>query len=147
MHSIYDNVAVKKSIAPESDAGGSAVNGGVVDTIGFNTGMLSFESGAISGSPSATSIAVKLQEGDASDGSDMEDALDNTGTVIGGTVTAENTELLARIEGLGTNRKRYLRVVETTTFTGGTSPAVLVHANILLGRPGELPANTDESNT
>ena len=147
MHSIYDNVAVKKSIAPESDAGGSAVNGGVVDTIGFNTGMLSFESGAISGSPSATSIAVKLQEGDASDGSDMEDALDNTGTVIGGTVTAENTELLARIEGLGTNRKRYLRVVETTTFTGGTSPAVLVHANILLGRPSELPANTNESNT
>ncbi len=147
MHSIYDNVAVEKSLAPQSDTGGGAVKGGVVDTIGFNTGMLAFESGAISGTPDATSIEVKLQEGDASDGSDMADALDNTGTVIGGTVTAENTELLARIEGLGTNRKRYLRVLETTTFTGGMTPAVLVHANILLGRADSLPANTDVSNT
>jgi hypothetical protein len=147
MHSIYDNVAVQKSLAPQGDTGGSPVNGGVVDTLGFNTGMLAFESGAISGSPSAISIAVKLQESDASDGSGMADALDNTGTVIGGTVTAANTELLARVEGLGANRKRYLRVVETTTFTGGTTPAVHIHANILLGRPGELPVNTNTSNT
>ena len=147
MHSLYDNVAVSKSLAPQSDTGGSAVDGAVVDTLGYNSAMLSFESGAISGSPSATSIAVKLQEGNASDGSDMADAHDNTGTVIGGTVTAAGTELLARIEGLGTNRKRYLRVVETTTFTGGSSPSVHVHANILLGNADSLPANTGTSNT
>ena len=147
MRSIYDNVTVSKSIAPQSDAGGSAVNGGVIDTLGYNTAMLVFESGAISGSPSATSIAVKLQEGALADGSDMADAKDNTATNIGGTVTAANTVLLARIEGLGTNRKRYLRVVETTTFTSGTSPAVLVHGNILLGRGSPKPSNTGVSNT
>lgn len=146
MHSLYDNVAVTKSISPESDLGGSPVDGASVDTLGYETAMLVFESGAISGSPSATSIAVKLQE--SADGSTgWADANDNTGTPIGGTVTAANSVLLARIEGLGTNRKRYLRVVETTTFTGGTSPAVLVHGNILLGRGLEKPANSAQSNT
>ena len=146
MHSIYDDVAVSKSIAPQSDSGGSAVNGGVVDTIGYETAMLVFEAGDISGTPDATSVAVKLQEGSLADGSDMADAKDNTGTVIGGTLT-DSGVFLSRIEGLGLNRKRYLRVVETTTFTNGTTPAVLVHGNILLGRGLEKPANTGASNT
>ena len=146
MHSIYDNVAVSKSIAPQSDSGGSAVDGAVVDTLGYETAMIVFEAGAISGTPDATSIAVKLQEGDAADGSDMADAKDNTETVIGGTITAPGV-LLARVEGLGLNRKRYLRVVETTTFTNGTTPAVSVHGNILLGRGLQKPANADVSNT
>ncbi len=145
MHSIYDNVAVSKSIAPQSDTGGSAVDGSAVDTIGYETAMIVFEAGAISGAPSATSIAVKLQE--SADGStNWGDALDNTGTVIGGTITAAGV-LLARIEGLGLNRKRYLRAVETTAFTGGTSPSVAVHGNILMGRGLEKPANTAASNT
>lgn len=145
MHSLYDEVAVEKSLAPQSDSGGSAVDGSAVDTMGYNTAMLTFEAGAISGSPSATSIAAKVQE--SADGStNWADALDNTGTVIGGTLTASGV-LLARIEGLGLERKRYLRAVETTTFTGGTSPAVLVHGNILLGRGFEKPANSGVSNT
>lgn len=145
MHSIYDDVAVSKSIAPQSDSGGSAVDGASVDTMGYETAMIVFEAGAISGAPSATSIAVTLQE--SADGStNWGNALDNTGTVIGGTITAAGI-LLARIEGLGLNRKRFLRAVETTTFTGGTSPAVLVHANILLGRGLEMPANAGVSNT
>ena len=146
MHSIYDEVAVFPSIVPKGDSGGSPVNGAVVDTIGYGTAMLSFEAGANSGSPDAISIAVKLQEGDLADGSDMADAKDNTGTVIGGTSNGSGV-LLARIEGLGLNRKRYLRVVETTTFTGGTGPSVAVHANILLGRGMEKPANAGVSNT
>lgn len=146
MHSLYDNVAVDPSLAPQSDAGGSPVDGASVDTLGYNTAMLVLESGAISGSPSATAIAVKLQE--SADGSTgWADANDETGAPIGGTVTEANKVLLARIEGLGTNRKRYLRVVETTTFTGGTSPTVLVHGNILLGRGLEKPANSAQSNT
>ncbi len=146
MRSIYDNVGVSKSLVPQSDTGGSAVNGSAIDTLGFNTAMLVFESGAVSGAPTTTSIAVKVQES-ANGSSGWGDALDNTGTVIGGTVTAASTQLLARIEGLGLNRKRYLRVVETTTFSGGTSPAVLVHGNILLGRAFGKPTNSAVSNT
>lgn len=145
MHSIYDNVEVQKSLAPQSDAGGSEVDGSSVDTLGYNTAMLVFETGAASGSPSAIAIDVRLQESD--DNSSWSDAKDNTVTVIGGQVTEENHVLLARIEGLGLNRKRYLRVIETTTFTGGTSPAIEVHSNILLDRGSEKPANTGESNT
>lgn len=147
MRTIYDNVGVAKSIVPQSDSGGSPVNGSVVDTLGYNSAMLVLGTGAISGSPTTTSIAVKLQEGSLADGSDMADAKDNTGTNIGGTITAAGSILLARIEGLSTNRKRYLRIVETTTFSGGSTPAVLVHANILLGRGSAKPANTGVSNT
>jgi hypothetical protein len=145
MHSIYDNVEVSKSIAPQSDAGGSALNGAGVDTLGYNTAMLVFETGAASGSPSAISIDVRLQESD--DNTNWSDAIDNSVTVIGGAVTEENHVLLARIEGLGLNRKRYLRVIETTTFTGGTSPAIEVHSNILLDRSEQKPTNTGVSNT
>ena len=145
MHSVYDNIAVSKSIAPQGDTGGSAVDGSSVDTIGYESALLVFEAGAISGSPSATAIAVKLQE--SADGSTKwGDALDNTGVAIGGSLTTSGV-LLARIEGLGQNRKRYLRVVETTTFTDGTSPAVQVHGNILLGRGLQKPANSAASNT
>ncbi len=145
MHSIYDNVEVQKSLAPQSDDGGSEVDGAGVDTLGYNTAMLVFETGAASGTPDAIAIDVRLQESD--DNTNWADAKDNTDTVIGAQVTEENHVLLARVEGLGLNRKRYLRVVETTTFTGGTTPKILVHGNIMLGRGEQKPANTGESNT
>ncbi len=141
MHSIYDNVAVTESIVPQSDTGGGDVNGTIVDTMGFGSAVLSFQAGQVSGTPDSISIAVKLQEGDQADGSDMADARDHAGNVIGGT-TADHSVILARIEGLGLNRKRYLRVVETTTFSGGSSPAVAVHASILLGRAFTEPVQS-----
>lgn len=149
MRSIYDNVAVTASIDPQSITS-SAVNGAAVDTEGYNTAMLRFRSAAATGSPTPTAtIAVKLQEGTKSDSSDMADALDNTGTVIGGTVSVISAAapLVARIEGLGSNRKRYLRVVATPSFVGGTTPAALVFGEVILGRAFQSPVNTAVSNT
>ena len=145
MHSLYDNIDVSKSIAPQDDSGGAEVDGVSVDTLGYDTALLVFETGAITGTPTATSVAVKLQE--SADDLNWSDAKDNTDAVIGGTITAAGQILLARIEGLGLNRARYLRVVETTTFTDGTTPAISVHASILLGRGLEKPANSAVSNT
>jgi hypothetical protein len=57
-------------------------------------------------------------------------------------------DLEARIEGLNLNRKRYLRAVVTPTFTGGSSPAAPVIAEIVQGGPPQqLPVTTVVSNT
>lgn len=147
MRSVYDNISVINSIPQTNDSGGSAVNGAAVDTKGYNSAMAHFRNEAASGSPSASSIVWKLQESNSS-GSGFGDALDNTGTVIGGTLDGTQiNDVFARIEGLGTNRKRYLRVVETITFTGGTSPKNLVVGEIVLGRAFTKPVTSTVSNT
>ena len=46
-------------------------------------------------------------------------------------------------------RKRYLRIVLTPAFTGGTSPAILTYAEFI-GSPGnglQLPVRATVSNT
>jgi hypothetical protein len=92
---------------------------------------------------------VKLQE--SADGStNWGDALDNTGTVIGFTLASLNSAAAigaARVEGLNLNRKRYLRVVVTPTFTSGTSPACITYGELIFGNAQQLPVTTATSNT
>ena len=65
-----------------------------------------------------------------------------------GTTLSFTTDGEARIEGLGLNRKRYLRASVTPTYTGGTAPACAVVAEIVQGGPPQqLPTNTAVSNT
>ncbi len=147
MRSLYDNLGIGESLDPQSISGSTAVNGTSVDTKGNNTAVIRARGAAASGAPSAATLAVKLQE--SSDNSTFTDALDNTGTVIGFTLTVTSAVAsgLARIEGLGLNRKRYLRAVITPTFTGGTTPASVAFAEILLGRAFQRPTVTATSNT
>jgi hypothetical protein len=92
-------------------------------------------------------------------------AINNTGTLSTSTITisanatSSNTaetltlsaENYARIEGLGLNRHRFLRVVVTPAFTGGTSPAILGFGALIIGNAGErpivTPTNAAVSNT
>jgi len=149
MKSLYENVQFSTSIDCQSNTG-SEIDGSAIDTVGFNTAVLRVRVSAASGSPSPSTVAVKLQECATSNGN-FADALDNTGVVIGGTAAitaAAGADLEARIEGLNNlNRKRYLRVVATPTFVGGTTPACIVFGEIVLGRGFELPSVTANSNT
>jgi hypothetical protein len=99
--------------------------------------------------PSVATLAVKVQE--SADGStSWTDALDNTGVAIGFTldVHAADGFNAARIEGLGLNRKRYLRAVATPSFTGGTTPAIVANAEIVFGADSSpLPVTASVSNT
>jgi len=151
MRSLYDNVKLTgvTSISPQSVTGSSAVNGTVIDTKGYSSGALVAYAVKSTSNPSAATLAVKLQEGTLANGGDMADALDNTGTVIGFTLNAvaADAENAARIEGLGLNRKRYLRIVVTPAYTGGTSPSMVSAADILLGRGYVRPTQTTTSNT
>ncbi len=149
MDTVYDNIAVigGTSVAPQSISGSTAVDGSSVSTEGYASAELYAYGAAASGSPSAATLAVKLQE--SSDNSTWTDALDNTGTVIGFTltVTSAKAENAARIEGLNLNRKTYLRAVVTPAFTGGTSPASEAYAQILLGAALQKPVDSNVSNT
>ena len=147
--SAYDDVHNVSSIIPQSVSGSSAVDGVSVDTQGYENAKLHIYAAEATGSPSAGSLAVTLQE--SADGStNWSNALDNTGTVIGFTLTGLQAAAgvnAARIEGLNLNRKRYLRIVVTPTFTGGSSPATLVYGEIIFGGAQQLPVTTTQSNT
>jgi hypothetical protein len=148
--SIYDNVKIigGVSVAPQSVSGASAVNGTGINTTSYTDAVVRAYGAAASGAPSGASLVVTVQE--SSDNSTWSNALDNTGTVIGFTLTVTSVaaENIARIEGLGLNRKTYLRAVITPTFTGGTSPASIAYAELIMGGPAQqLPTDTNSSNT
>jgi len=155
----YDNVQHKSvtasSVAVQSISGGSAVNQDSIDTVqdanvgGAESLMVHVRAEIASGSPTAATLAFKLQE--SSDNSTWADATDNTGTVIGATLNVKTVAVdsYVRVEGIGLNRKRYLRLVYTPSFTSGTSPATLVYGEVI-GAPGNgatLPVRTAISNT
>jgi hypothetical protein len=143
----YDDVLVApstvSSVAINSLTGSSAVNGDSIDTaVTFDADsiMVHVRTEIASGSPSAASVAWALQE--SSDNSTFTAALDNTGTAIGATLNTKTVaqDSYARVEGVMLNRKRYLRIVLTPTYTSGTSPATLAYAEFI-GAPGNGQVN------
>src|SRR5580698_7979004 len=140
----YDDVAVQpstvSSVAIQSLTGSSAVNGDGVDTAqgallgGVESLMVHVRAEIASGSPSAATVAWALQESNDNGVSDAwAAAKDNTGTAIGATLNVHTVAVdsYARVEGIMLNRKRYLRIVLTPTFSSGTSPAILTVAEFI----------------
>jgi len=147
--SAYDDIRNVSSIIPQSVSGSSAVDGVSVDTSGYDNAKVHVYSAQASGSPSAASLVVTLQE--SVDNVNWTNALDNTGVVIGFTLSGLQAAAgvnQARVEGLNLNRHRYLRVVVTPSFTGGSSPAVLVYGELIFGGGAQqLPITTTPSDT
>jgi len=161
----YDNVYQKSSavssVAINSLTGSSAVNGDSIDTVlaGLESLMVHVRAEISTSNPSVATVAWKLQE--SSDNSSFADAQDNTGTVIGATLNVKTVAVdsYARVEGINLyngasaapfgGRKRYLRIVLTPAFTGGTSPAILAYGQFIgtLGNGAQVPTRTTASNT
>jgi len=162
----YDDVmhssSTVSSVAIQSLTGSSAVNGDALDTgtvFDADSVMIHVRAEIASGAPSAATVAWALQE--SLDNSTWVAANDNTGTAIGATLNVHTVAVdsYARVEGIMLNnaatsgaqggRKRYLRIVLTPAFTGGTSPAILTYAEFI-GAPGNgavFPIRTAVSNT
>jgi hypothetical protein len=132
MYDTGSEVKTLRAISPQSDSGGAAVNGVVIDRSGFDSLVATFITGATSGNPTGISVACKVQHGNASDGSDMAD-------ITGATATITSANSVAEINVDCRGLKKYVRAVETTTLTGGTSPTILVAATITLGQAVEKP--------
>jgi len=119
-------------VAPIAQVAGSA-NGVIIDRFGFLDAIVHLGLGAATGTPTAQGVSLKIQTGAVADGSDM---VDVTSTTIAA-LTANNLQAELDIDLSG--YKRYIRAVITTTFTGGTTPAIPVAVTIALGNATNIP--------
>jgi hypothetical protein len=138
------STAIGFTLAPLIGATGNLVSGSNIITsmssiAGINVGAIVYGTGlaaslgaVVTAILSTTSIQVSR----------------NATSAQTGTTLSFSTDGEARIEGLGLNRKRYLRAVVTPTYTGGTTPACAVIAEIVQGGPPyQLPVPLAVSNT
>jgi len=126
MSYVGTDIATSLQIAPVSKSSTQTASGTVLSRAGYGSATFTFLTGAASGSPTAISVACKVQTGDAANGSDMADISGATATI-----TAENTAAEINVDLSGC--KKYVRAYLTVTLTGGTSPTILVAATAALG--------------
>ncbi len=152
MRSVYDNLNVSGLVALFNTAATALQVGSGVDTKGYNSAALRVLAAPVGAGIVVTnqvSVVALLEE--SADNVTFTAALDNTGTQIQCSPQATVTAVVAsaRIEGLGQQRLRYLRI----RVKGGTPTAgVIVQAHtavalLELGRAYNNPVNTTVSNT
>jgi hypothetical protein len=122
-----------------TNAAAGTINGAAIDRMAaggrdaFMSCVLHGMCGDATGAPSARTVDFKLQDSD--DGSTG--WADITGSSVS-QLTANDTDAEKGVN-LG-GAKRYIRAVAIVGFTGGTSPAIPVAADVVLGGAKELPA-------
>jgi hypothetical protein len=153
--SIYDGVAFQGgvSLPPQSFSGSSAVNGNTVNTSGFTDACLRAYAAAASGSPTGASLVVTLQESTTGN-SGWANALDNTGTVIGFTLTpplsltANTVSGSNQLSNFSSNTGLYVgQAVSGTGIPTGTVITALVLAASAANTTATMSANATSSNT
>lgn len=126
------------SVFPESAAAGT-INGTSIDRTLHNLAgscVLHQVVGAETGAPTATSVQTTLQH--SPDNATWSNYQIGTAVQQTAALTGANSENTAAIDLTGAYR--FIRAVTTVAFTGGTSPAILVAADIILGGERELAA-------
>lgn len=123
-----------------SQSASAAVNGNSIDRFAHSVPgscLLHQDLGAVTGSPTAVSVVTVLQ--DSADGVTFANYLPD-GVNVAQTPAATAADTDAQVAVDLTAARRYIRAVTTPTFTGGTSPAALVAANVILGGENTQPA-------
>lgn len=118
----------------DSIATDTTVNGTEIDrhTYDMQSCVLVVGTGSATGSPSAQSVAGKLQH-TATTGASYVD-------VTSGAITAITTDdTVATVDINCAPLNRYLRVVVTATLTGGSTPKIPVWAALIYGGGQALP--------
>lgn len=108
-----------------------ATDGKLIDRQGFLSAVLGAEVTAINGNPESVSLNVEVLTGDSADGTDL--ALTTDPLVIMGDA--------GDIYGLGLYNvdidlvgcKRYVKLVPTPVFSGGTTPGISADYAVALG--------------
>lgn len=138
MRSVYD--AVKALAAVRPVAASAAATAIAIDTLGFNSAMFVIQNGAATGTPDSYTVDAKVQECATSGGQ----YADVTGATLV-QITADSKTGTIRVEGLGTSRMRYLKLIITPAMTGGTSPKALISGSVLLGRAFQAPVGNSST--
>ncbi|QSQ10763.1 hypothetical protein [Myxococcus landrumensis] len=125
-------VGIRPGTVPAAVGAGTR-SSAAVDRLGFDSCVLAATTGATTGTPSAMSLAAKLQE--STDG--QNGWTDLPGAAVE-PLTAPNG--VARVNVRLSTARRYVRVVETVTLTSGTSPTLGASSLLVLCGPDEIPA-------
>lgn len=134
-------VAAVTSVAAQSIT--AAVNGSSIDRQAHSTPLscvLHLSLGAVGGAPSAIGAVAKIQH--APDNSSWVDYKPD-GVNVATTAALASTSATEQETSLSVDlslASRFLRVVVTPNFTGGTSPSVLGLAELILGGEQTLAA-------
>ena len=111
---------------------GATHNGKVLNRELFNTIVWLVQGGATTGTPTSFTVDAKVQESDASDGTGMTDAA--VGDFGGVAITQQTAASFAvELESDLQKLKKFVRIVVTTAFVGGTSPTIPVDVCATLG--------------
>ena len=129
---LIENAYILPAIYPSAPFSAGVENGVVTDRVCFHDAILGVAVGAATGTPTSFTVDVKVQTGDESNGSDMADYEDVDGNVYNiSTLLADNTYTFKNIVLEGA--KKYIRIVLTVAFVGGTDPTIPVSVNFVLG--------------
>ena len=122
-----------RSGTPPAEVSAGTRNGTAINRIGFDSCVLVAQSGAASGGPSAFTLDAKLQ--DSADGATG--WADITGAAVQQITTANG---IARVNVSLPTARRFVRVVEAVTLTGGSGPKLGAACSLVLCGPDEIPA-------
>lgn len=125
-------VKAATGIDPKSEDG-TGQNGSSIDRSGFASCVLVGQNGAATGSPTSYTVDFKLQE--SADGSTGWSDISGAAVTQ---ITADDQLEYVDVDLSGV--KQYIRVVEATSFTGGSSPTVPASATVVLGGAQDMPA-------
>lgn len=125
-------VGIRLGTVPAAVGAGTR-NSAAIDRMGFDSCVLCASTGATTGTPTALSLAAKLQ--------DSADGQNGWAELSGAAVEPlSSPNAVARVNVRLPTAKRYLRVVETVALTGGTAPTLGASSLIVLCGPDEIPA-------
>ena len=129
MSNVGGLVSAQVGTLPKNDDGSAAVEGTGIDRHAVGNAqsvVLVASCGAATGSPTAQTFDAKIQHSTAS----ASGYADLTGAAIT-QITADDQIGYVDVDLTGANR--YIRVVHTVTFTGGSSPAIPVATELIFG--------------
>jgi len=126
VNSLPNRVQAVKGFDPQANTG-AAISGDIIDRRGFNSASVAFVRAVVTGSPSAATTALVVQHGDASNLSDA---------ATYATLASALDIMLAGCEDFHldlSGAKRYIRITEDATYTGGTTPGNVKACVVTLG--------------
>jgi len=124
---------------PAAAKSAGTVNGTGIDrkpkgTTGFDSCKVTISNGVTSGTPTSFTNTVKVQ--DSADNSSFADYTPPTGSASAVNSTASS---IAELDVDLSMARRYIRVVETIAFVGGTAPTLLANETLLAFGTDEAP--------
>jgi len=147
MDTVGGEIKTLVAFTPRALSGEVAHSGDIIDRLGYLSAVFALVAGKYTSTPTAIDVAIAVHECATLDGSfaavtDPTDAANTTyGTVrISGEVATAVKDADAEINIDLRSHARYVKLVVTPDFTGGSSPTLFFGATVALGESQVKPA-------